>query len=160
MTYFYLGALNPAWPPAGIDRPTLEKPIMMTILLIASSVTLYWGERGIKQGQPQRLKLGIAASIILGVAFLAIQWSEYHEKLRHFLPQTHAYASIFYTTTGFHGAHVAFGLLMLLLLGLRALLGHFDAQHHTAVTTTSLYWHFVDVVWLVIFTSFYLSPHF
>jgi heme/copper-type cytochrome/quinol oxidase subunit 3 len=159
-SYFYLGAANPVWPPVGIAKPSLQKPIAMTIILVCSSATLYWGERGIKQGNQHRFKLGLAASIVLGIVFLGFQWSEYHEKLQHFLPETNAYASIFYTTTGFHGAHVAFGVLMLLFIGVRALLGHFDAEHHVAVTTASLYWHFVDVVWLVIFTSFYLSPHF
>lgn len=159
-SYFYLGVRNPAWPPAGIDKPTLLLPSIMTAVLVSSSVCVYWGERGIMRGEQWRLRAGLGGGIVLGLTFLALQWREYHEKLRHFVPQTHAYASTFFTTTGFHGAHVAFGLLLLLFTLLRAALGHFDAHYHLGVKTASLYWHFVDGVWLVIFTSLYLSPRF
>lgn len=158
-SYFYLGVRNPAWPPSGIEKPSLLLPGVMTATLLASSACLYWGERGIRRGEQGRLRAGIGAAIVLGAAFLVLQWREYHEKLRHFVPQTHAYASVFYTTTGFHGAHVAFGLLALAYTGVRALLGHFDAHEHLGVSVVSLYWHFVDGVWLVIVASLYLSPH-
>lgn len=160
MSYFYLGLRSPTWPPPGIDKPKLELPLIMTATLLLSSVAVWWGEHGIKRGRRGQLVAGLLLGIALGLTFLAIQYVEYHEKLRHFIPQTHSYASIFYTTTGFHGAHVAFGLLMLLFTLVRAVLGHFDAEEHTAVKTTSLYWHFVDGVWLTIIVSIYVSPRF
>jgi len=98
------------------------------------------------------------AAVVLGAGFLTMQLLEYRRELRLMQPGTHAYASIFYTTTAFHGAHVTFGVLLLLFTLARALLGHFDEQSHLGVKVTSLYWHFVDVVWLFIFTMLYLSP--
>ena len=84
---------------------------------------------------------------------------EYREKLAHFKPTSNAYASTFYTITGFHGTHVAFGLLLLGLTLLRDARGRIDPERPVAVKVSSLYWHFVDAVWLVILTSLYLSPH-
>jgi heme/copper-type cytochrome/quinol oxidase subunit 3 len=157
-SYFYLAVRSSAWPPAGIDKPQLKLPLIMTATLLSSSVALWWGEQGIKKGRQAQLRLGTIIAAVLGMTFLALQWKEYHEKLRHFLPQTHAYASTFFTITGFHGAHVAFGLLLILLMLLRAFSGHFDAEKHLGVKVTSLYWHFVDAVWLVIVACLYLSP--
>jgi heme/copper-type cytochrome/quinol oxidase subunit 3 len=162
-SYFYLSGRSPVWPPAGIDPPDLRVPTAMTVLLLCSSFALAWGERGFKRGLTRRLPQGIALTIVLGLGFLALQVREYGDKLRHFVPQTHAYTATFFTITGFHGMHVAVGLLMLALLGVRALRGHFSThprpQGHAAVSATSLYWHFVDGVWLVIFTTLYLFPH-
>jgi heme/copper-type cytochrome/quinol oxidase subunit 3 len=70
-----------------------------------------------------------------------------------------AYGSLFYTITGFHGAHVIVGLVMLVVVFIRAARGHFRAGRHEAITNVALYWHFVDVVWLAVFTSLYITPH-
>jgi heme/copper-type cytochrome/quinol oxidase subunit 3 len=158
MSYFYLAVRSPSWPPPGIADPRLQLPSIMTVLLVASSVVLYWGEKGIAQGRQLRLRIGLAVAVLLGAAFVTLQAIEYHRELREMPPRMHAYASIFYTTTGFHGAHVTFGLLLLLYTLARALLGHFGERSHLGVKVASLYWHFVDVVWLFIFTLLYLSP--
>jgi len=97
---------------------------------------------------------------LLGVGFLVLQTLEYGEKLRTMSPMSNAYASTFYTITGFHGAHVAFGLLLLLYTLLRDSLGRIEPERPIVVKVSSLYWHFVDVVWLAILTSLYLSPRF
>lgn len=153
--YFYLRTLHPEWPP---EMPKLHLSGPNTALLIGSSVTFWWAERGIGRGRTGALKAGLAATIGLGAVFLAIQGLEYHETVRHFTPASHAYGSLFFTITGFHGAHVAIGLIMNLVILVRALLGHFDERRHGAVKVTGMYWHFVDVVWLVVFASLYLSP--
>ena len=158
MSYFYLALRSPSWPPPGIAAPRLRLPSIMTALLVSSSVVLYWGEKGIEQGHQRRLRIGVGVAFLLGAGFVTLQAMEYRRELRVMLPGAHAYASIFYTTTGFHGAHVTFGLLLLLYTLTRALLGHFDARSHLGVKVASLYWHFVDVVWLFIFTLLYLSP--
>jgi len=158
MSYFYLALRSPSWPPPGIEEPRLRLPSIMTVLLVSSSVTLYWGEKGIEQGRQSRLRLGLGIAFLLGAAFVTLQALEYHRELRVMPPGEHAYASIFYATTGFHGAHVTFGLLLLLYTFARAMLGHFGEQSHLGVKVASLYWHFVDVVWLFIFTLVYLSP--
>lgn len=158
-SYFYLGLRETAWPPAEIEKPKLFLPLMMTLVLLSSSVTLWWGERGIKQGKQGRLRTGLVLSILIGIGFLFLQWREYHEKLRHFTPKTHAYTSLFFTITSLHGAHVAFGILIMCFTMARAMRGHFDGERHTGVSVTSLYWHFVDAVWLFIVAAIYVSPH-
>lgn len=159
-SYFYLGVRSTAWPPQGIEKPKLFLPSMMTAVLLTSSFAVWWGEKGIAKGRHLRLRIGLSLGVFLGIAFLAIQFREYHEKLRHIVPQTHAYASLFFTITSFHGAHVAFGVLLLAFTLGRDYLGHFDETEHGGVKVASLYWHFVDVVWLFIVASLYVSPRF
>jgi heme/copper-type cytochrome/quinol oxidase subunit 3 len=158
VSYFYLGAANPAWPPAGTELPKLQLPLIMTALLLSSSVVLIVAERQRERGNRAAYRAGLALTMILGIGFLSMQAMEYREKLQHFKPTSNAYASTFFTITGFHGAHVAFGVLLLLLTLFRDLLGRIDPDRPVAVKVSSLYWHFVDLVWLVILTSLYLSP--
>jgi heme/copper-type cytochrome/quinol oxidase subunit 3 len=158
--YFYLGVSNPAWPPAGIELPKLEKPLLMTALLISSSIVLLLAEKQREHGKRVVYRAGMAVTVLLGIGFLVLQGLEYHEKLRTMSPTSGAYASVFYTITGFHGAHVAFGLLLLLYTLLRDVLGRIDPERPIPVKVASLYWHFVDGVWLVILASLYLSPRF
>jgi heme/copper-type cytochrome/quinol oxidase subunit 3 len=101
--------------------------------------------------------VGVGAAVALGILFLALQAVEYG---REHASATHdAYGSLFYTITGFHGAHVLVGLVMLVVVLVRALKGHFAAGRHEAVSNAALYWHFVDAVWLAVFTSLYVTPH-
>jgi heme/copper-type cytochrome/quinol oxidase subunit 3 len=156
-SYFYLGSMaRGGWPPSG--APELRLALPNTFILLLSSVTMWWAEAGIRRGARGRLRVGMLATMALGIVFLAIQLVEYHGK--QFTPRTDAYGSLFYTITGFHGAHVAVGLLMIAVVSVRAGLGHFTQRHHLAVTNVTWYWHFVDVVWLAVFTSLYLSPRF
>jgi heme/copper-type cytochrome/quinol oxidase subunit 3 len=152
--YYYLWSMAPGWPPDGAPRLTLAAP--NTALLLASSATMWWAERGIRRGATGRLKLGLLVTLALGVVFLAVQGVEYSRET--FGPRSHAYGSMFYTITGFHGAHVAVGLLMNVVVQVRAWLGHFSAERHLAVTNAALYWHFVDAVWLAVFATFYIAP--
>jgi len=156
-SYFYLGSMstNP-WPLYG--APDLKLVGLNTAILIGSSGVLIWAERGARAGDEARLRSGVAITIVMGVVFLALQMVEYHQKT--FGPTSDASGSLFYTITGFHGAHVAVGLIMLLVVLVRATRGHFTARRHLAVTNAAMYWHFVDVVWLAVFTSLYLTPHF
>jgi heme/copper-type cytochrome/quinol oxidase subunit 3 len=154
-SYFYIGAQAAQWPPT--SPPELRLALPNTIILLVSSGTLLWAESGMKKGQRSRYVLGAAITIVLGIIFLCIQVAEYHGK--NFGPTSHAYGSLFFTITGFHFAHVTVGLLMLAEVEIRAMLGHFSAERHLAVRNTSLYWHFVDVVWLCVFFSLYLTPH-
>ena len=155
-SYFYLGSLaRGPWPPSG--PPDLHLVVPNTAVLLLSSGTMAWAESGIRRGRTGRLRAGLLATLVLGLAFLAIQALEY--RTRPFGPRTDAYGSLFFTVTGFHGAHVAVGLLMIGFVAARAFLGHFAAGRHEAVTNVSWYWHFVDLVWLAVFTSLYLVPH-
>jgi heme/copper-type cytochrome/quinol oxidase subunit 3 len=158
VAYFYLGAENPAWPPAGIENPKLQIPLIMTGLLLSSSIVLIVAEKQREHGRRAVYRAGTVLTLLLGLGFLTLQVTEYREKLRSMGPSEHAYASLFYTITGFHGAHVAFGLLLLAYTLLRDGFGRIDPERPIVVKVSSLYWHFVDAVWLVILMSLYISP--
>jgi heme/copper-type cytochrome/quinol oxidase subunit 3 len=153
-SYFYLASMAPQWPPNRLPELRLAGP--NTIILLVSSATMWWAERGIKRGDQTRLRVGLLLTAILGVVFLFVQSREYAGLKFH--ASSHAYGSLFITITAFHFAHVVVGVLMNLTTQLRAWLGHFTERHHLAVTNTGLYWHFVDIVWLCVFFTLYISP--
>ena len=158
-SYFYTRFRSPgAWPPDGQPDPRLLKPVIMTLLLMASSVTVYMAELGSRKGNLRRLHAGLAATFVLGLSFLILQGFEYHEKLAELRPSTDAYGSLFYTITGLHGSHVIVGLLILAWTQFFAWRGAYASENHVAVQVSALYWHFVHVVWLFVFFSLYLSP--
>lgn len=153
-SYFYLASQSHGgWV---TEVPKLRVALPNTAILIASSLVLYWGERGIRQNRPGRLLLGMAGSFALGCVFAALQVYEWHG--RKFSLSSDAYASSYFVTTGFHMAHVVGGLVVIAVLFLWAAIGKFDAERHAAVSIGSLWRHFVDVVWLAVFATFYLLP--
>jgi heme/copper-type cytochrome/quinol oxidase subunit 3 len=155
-SYFYLGARSTTpWPPFG--PPDLHVAALNTLILLSSSVTLHWGERGIRRGQVGRLRVGLALTILLGLTFLSLQGYEYSRQ--PFTPMTDAYGSTFFTVTGMHGTHVFVGLVVLTVVSVMAARGKFAADRHWYVSNAALYWHFVDAVWIAVFSSLYLSPH-
>jgi heme/copper-type cytochrome/quinol oxidase subunit 3 len=156
-SYFYLRFRAPAWPPGGIDPPELLVPTINTAILLSSSLPMYWADAGIRHGSQARLVLGLGLSSALGAVFLSVQLFEYARM--PFSPQTNVYGSLFFTITGFHGAHVLAGLILSGVTQIRAWLRHFNPRRYLAVETTALYWHFVDVVWIFVFASLYVSPH-
>jgi heme/copper-type cytochrome/quinol oxidase subunit 3 len=155
--YFYLRFRSPAWPPAGIEKPDLTLGWIATALLVASSLPMIWAERGIARGSAWQLRAGIAVAMAMATAFLSIQGYEY--ATAEFGFRTSSYGSLFFTITALHGLHVIGALLIAAYLQARSLAGHFDEDHHLAVQTGALYWHFVDIVWIAIFASLYLSVH-
>jgi heme/copper-type cytochrome/quinol oxidase subunit 3 len=155
-SYFYLGSLAPVWPPDGAPSLAIAGPD--TVILLASSVTLWWAETGIARGAQGRLRAGLLFTFVLGGVFVALQAREWSQKT--FSPQTSAYGSLFFTVTGFHGAHVVAGLLMNLVVQVWAWRGSFTRGRHAFVSNAALYWHFVDVVWIVVFTALSLVPRF
>jgi cytochrome c oxidase subunit 3 len=138
-------------------KPMLDLAGPNTVVLLASSVAVWWGERGLKAGKPRRLTLGLAVAIALGVAFVGVQLIEW--KAKGSTITSNGYSSFFFTITGLHMAHVIVGLVALTTVLGWNLLGYFDARRNTAVAVSSLYWHFVDLVWLFVFTAFYLAPY-
>lgn len=157
-SYFYLAVASAKWPPNGIRPPSLALPLAMTALLLSSSVVLVAAERGLDRGNRLRYRVGVALTVLLGILFLLLQAKEYAAKLVESPPSASAYASLFFAITGLHGAHVAFGLLFLLWSLLVSVRQPERASSLVAIRNASLYWHFVDGVWLVILTSLYLSP--
>ncbi|TFW32930.1 cytochrome c oxidase subunit 3 [Massilia horti] len=154
-SYFYLGSqAHGQWVP---ELPKLALALPNTLILIASSIVLQWGETGIRHGRQDRLVWGLGGAIVLGIVFVGMQALEWHNK--PFGLSTDAYASSYFVTTGFHMLHVIGGLLVLGVLLLWTTLGLFNATRYAAVSIGSLYWHFVDVVWLAVFTTYYLLPY-
>jgi cytochrome c oxidase subunit III len=151
--YFYVGGSATVWPPV---KPDIQITGINTILLLLSSGSAIIADRSVKRGRIGALRGWLIVTIVLGAVFLTLQIHEYGSLAFH--PQTSAYGSFFYLITGLHGAHVAAGVLMLMYVLVRAFAGHFDSVHNYAVRNAILYWHFVDVVWLVVFTSLYLLP--
>jgi heme/copper-type cytochrome/quinol oxidase subunit 3 len=156
-SYFYVRFQAEAWPVGGIEEPKLTRPLIMTALLLPSSLPVMWAERGIRHGQRWRLRIGLVATLLMGGAFLALQGMEYSEKLKKFTIDTNVYGSFFYTITGFHGLHVTIGLIMVTWLLAASLRGSFGYRRHERVRLTAIYWHFVDLVWLFILFTIYLS---
>jgi cytochrome c oxidase subunit III len=117
-------------------------------------------DRAIRSNRQGTTKLGLAAGFVLGAVFLAMQVAiEYPEKLAEFGPTTNAYGSLFFTLTGFHGSHVLIGLVISLWTQVRLWRGAFDATRHVTIQNFTMYWHFVDVVWLFVLLTIYLSPN-
>lgn len=155
-SYLYTGLYDHShWQVDG--PPELRLVIPNTLILLASSVTIWWSERGIKNGRTAVLRAGLATTLILGTVFLVIQGIEYSNKT--FGPSRDAYSSLFYTITGFHFAHVLAGLIMIATVLAWSYAGSITQRRHLAVTNVALYWHFVDAVWLVLFATLYLAPN-
>jgi len=155
-SYYYLAAQAHApWPPDG--PPSLKISIPGTVLLILGSITMAWGEHGIRRGRSGRLIAGIVATLIVGIVFLGLQAIEWTAKGKN--AASDLYDSLYFTITGFHMAHVAVGLVMLAVLGVWTALGYFGQRRHSAVSIGVIYWHFVTVVWLLVFFTFYVMPY-
>lgn len=158
-SYFYLRFQHEVWPPDGIPQPELTLPLVMTAILWSSSIPVHIADRGIRRDDRTALKAGLGAGFALGLTFLVIQGVvEYPRTLQEFGPTTNAYGSLFFMITGFHGFHVAVGLLFSLWTQVRAWAGAFDRHRHVTVQIFAMYWHFVDVVWLFVLLVIYLSP--
>ena len=152
------------WPSAG---PGLEAvftpmaawgiPAVNTLILLSSGATVTWAHWGLKRGRAGQLKLGLAMTVLLGLLFIALQAHEYSEAYRHMGLTLGAgiYGATFFMLTGFHGLHVSLGTLMLVVILGRGLAGHFTPERHFAFEAVSWYWHFVDVVWLLLFVFVY-----
>jgi heme/copper-type cytochrome/quinol oxidase subunit 3 len=154
-SYFYFDVQLPhSWRPPEPPKINLSGP--NTVILILSSLAVWFGERSLKKGRRGLSILGIAIGLLLGCVFVGIQGLEW--KAKHFTPATDAYGSLFFVVTGFHMAHVVAGLFGLAAILLWDALGYFDRTRNAAVANVSTYWHFVDAVWLCVFFTFYITP--
>ncbi|HWG11538.1 MAG TPA: cytochrome c oxidase subunit 3 [Rhodanobacteraceae bacterium] len=154
-SYFYLASHSPPpWPPTG--PPSLSLAIPDTLVLLAGSATMWWGERGIALGRRGQLAIGLALSLLLGIIFIALEGIEWAGK--PYTLNSSLYSSLYFTITGFHLAHVVVGLLILAVLLLWTALDYFDENRHSAVSIGVIYWHFVTAVWLAVFFTFYIAP--
>jgi cytochrome c oxidase subunit 3 len=152
--YFFIRVVGGAeWPAAGDHLPKLIAGFN-TAILISSSFTIHFAQESIKKNNRLGLQTGMVATWLLGATFLFIQINEYVHI--GFAPQDSAQASIFYGLTGLHGAHVFIGLTLLAFVTIRSFRGHFTPEQHRGVEVPGIYWHFVDVMWIIVFTTVYI----
>jgi cytochrome c oxidase subunit 3 len=132
-------------------------PAINTLLLLSSGVTVTWAHWGLKKNKRSQLIIGLAMTVALGALFLSLQAYEYHHAYTEMglTLGAGAYGATFFMLTGFHGFHVLIGTTMLIVMLLRSIAGHFTADHHFAFEAVSWYWHFVDVVWVLLFILVY-----
>jgi cytochrome c oxidase subunit 3 len=147
----HIGAI---WPPHGIViLNPFGLPLLNTIILLSSGISITWAHRSILAGKHRDVTLSLAITIILGLLFTFLQAIEYIEAPFSF--NSGIYGSIFFLATGFHGFHVLLGTMFLIVTLLRHIQFHFTKQHHFGFEAAAWYWHFVDVVWLFLFVSIY-----
>ena len=172
--YFSLRANVSPWPPTefanllqpigihnGIPFTTetgaLNLILPATLILITSSFTCQFGVWAIRQGDRKGLVRNIGVTVVLGITFLLMQAYDYTVLFSEGLTLASGpFGTTYFTLTGFHGAHVFGGVIMLATVLYRGMAGQFSARHHDMVEATSLYWHFVDVVWILLFSILYI----
>jgi cytochrome c oxidase subunit 3 len=152
--YFFIRvAQGDPWPAHGTTLP-VEVAGVNTAILVSSSLTMHWAQTAIKNGNRFGLKAGILTTFLLGCTFLFVQINEYANI--GFAPQDHAQATIFYSLTGLHGAHVFIGLTLLLIVTIRSFRGHYSPTEHRGVEVPGIYWHFVDIMWIIVYSTVYV----
>jgi cytochrome c oxidase subunit III len=153
--YLTFRAVAPVWPPAGTPERELLLPGINTIILIASSFIMHNAEPAIKKNDVKGMQFWFGITAAMGAVFLVGQLYEYFHL--EFGLTTNLYASTFYVLTGFHGLHVLFGLILILAVLWRSLTpGHYSSEKHFGIEAAEIYWHFVDVVWIVLFLLLYI----
>jgi cytochrome c oxidase subunit III len=152
--YFFVRAVQGEdWPPAPFDFP-VNVAFVNTCILVSSSATMHYALHSIKRGNRTGLQVGLAVTFLMGVVFLGTQINEYFKA--GFAISDGAFASVFYGLTGLHGAHVFVGLTLLSISNIRTMRGHFTPEAHMGVEATGIYWHFVDVMWIIVFLTVYI----
>nr|YP_009740490.1 cytochrome c oxidase subunit 3 [Athetis pallidipennis]QID03229.1 cytochrome c oxidase subunit 3 [Athetis pallidipennis] len=142
------------WPPTGIiPFNPFQIPLLNTIILISSGVSVTWAHHAIMENNNSQMTQGLFITIILGIYFTMLQAYEYFEA--PFTIADSIYGSTFFMATGFHGLHVIIGTLFLIVCLIRHLNNHFSSNHHFGFEAAAWYWHFVDVVWLFLYISIY-----
>jgi cytochrome c oxidase subunit 3 len=154
--YFFVRVVNPdaqPWPLPPFHLPVFVAGVN-TAVLLTSSFTMHWALQSIKRGNRNGMKAGLVLTLLMGLAFLLTQMLEYARI--GFNPSDGAFGTIFFGLTGLHGAHVFVGLTLLTVATVRAFRGHFTPEHHHGVEIPGIYWHFVDVMWIVVYATIYL----
>jgi cytochrome c oxidase subunit III len=152
--YFFVRIVNGTpWPTPPYHLPVFVATIN-TFILMTSSATMHWATVSIKRGNVWGMRAGLLLTFLMGLAFLTSQLFEYMRA--GFNTTNGAFPTIFFCLTGLHGCHVFVGLSILAFMTIRAFRGHFSAEHHHGVEIGGIYWHFVDVMWIVVFTTVYI----
>jgi cytochrome c oxidase subunit 3 len=143
------------WPPKGIETfDPWHLPLLNTLILLTSGTTVTWAHHALLENDRKGLKWGLILTIVLGLAFTCVQAFEYSHAAFNF--SGNIYGATFFMATGFHGAHVIIGTTFLIVCLIRAYLGQFTPTQHLGFEFAAWYWHFVDVVWLFLFSCIYV----
>jgi cytochrome c oxidase subunit 3 len=157
--YLYLEIRNGSWTLPSGSHLEVAYPLVNTFILLASSIPARYAGASVAKGDRLGLIIGLSGTIILGLTFLGGQIYEYSGLFNQGFTITYkTFGSAFFTLTGFHGLHVTIGVLFLLICLIRAIRGDFTKTKHFAVEAGEMYWHFVDGVWVVVFSTVYLLP--
>jgi cytochrome c oxidase subunit III len=152
--YFFIRVVNGVpWPTPPFHLPVFVAGVN-TAILVTSSFTMHWALQSVKRGNRAGLRGGLVLTFLMGLTFLLTQIREYSRI--GFNTSDGAFATIFFCLTGLHGAHVFIGLSILFIMTVRAFRGHFSPEHHHGVEIGGIYWHFVDVMWIVVYTTVYI----
>jgi cytochrome c oxidase subunit 3 len=152
--YFFVRVVGGSpWPDPPFHLPVFVAGVN-TVILVTSSFTIHWALQSIKRDNRAGLQAGLVLTLALGVVFLLTQIREYSRV--GFNPADGAFGTIFFGLTGLHGAHVFVGVTLLTFAAVRAFRGHYSAAHHHGVEIPGIYWHFVDVMWIVVYTTVYI----
>ncbi len=151
--FFFLRFTSNSWPTDGLKLP-VEATGINTAILISSSFTMHWALVSIRRNNRNGLVVGLGLTLLMGLTFLALQIHEYITL--GFSPSTNAFAGAFFALTGLHGLHVFIGATLLTIAFVRAKRGRYSPESHLGLEVTGLYWHFVDVVWILLYTVVYL----
>lgn len=156
-SYFYLESNKDRW---SINHPPkLHLALIMLAVLITSSFVLHWGERQLKAQRYVAARVGLGITILMGLGFLALSAHEYMDHWKDLTPDTNSYGSIFYTIVSFHAAHVIVGLLMLIYTLTLPRYSPTQRSPYRPYHVASLYWHFVDIVWVFVVALLYVMPN-
>ena len=152
--YFFIRIVtNDPWPAPGTTVPEAIAGVN-TAILLSSSLTIHWALVSIRKGNRFGLKAGMVATFCLGLTFLFVQINEYIHL--GWAAHDSAQATVFYSLTGLHGAHVFIGLCALLIVSIRSFRGHYSPEHHEGMEVPGIYWHFVDIMWIIVYTTVYV----
>jgi len=154
--YFFVRVVNQdvsVWPPPGFHLPVFVAGVN-TAILLTSSFTMHWALQSIKRGSRAGMQAGLVLTLAMGATFLATQLLEYSRI--GFAWGDNSFTTIFFGLTGLHGAHVFVGLSLLTMATVRAFRGHYTPEHHHGVEVPGIYWHFVDIMWLVVYSTVYI----
>jgi cytochrome c oxidase subunit 3 len=154
--YFFArvnGEHGDTWPPEGYHLP-VYLALVNTIILVTSSFTVHWATTSVKKDDRPGVIAGLGLTFMLGFVFIVVQGLEYARL--GWAPKDNAFATTFFGLTGLHGLHVFVGLTLLAVAFTRAVRGHYSAQHHHGLEVPAIYWHFVDVMWIVVYVTVYV----
>jgi len=142
------------WPPSGIiPFNATQVPLLNTLILLSSGISVTWSHHALIENNFTQINQAIFVTILLGIYFSFLQGVEYYEA--SFSIADSSYGASFFVTTGFHGLHVLIGTSFLIVCFIRILIGHFSSSHHFGFEAAAWYWHFVDVVWLLLYVNMY-----